>query len=582
MRKALSLIFVLVLLVSAACVPAAAEEASVPSYSVDAAEQFCNAWNDYYSRNGIYMTGGYSLEDDNSTIKRFWMIYNGENVEMNYGSGLIPARSDLFLSYEMSDQSYTFSVFCDGLKSDLQKMTVYADDRVISDIYVVSDHDQVDYWMMSLSTSDTLDLYDLDSFTARLVIDGKSHVLDISYEDYDYYYDIVYWLVRAQLYTCTTYDTYLDPKYLPEESAAATLTPAPNAKAAYSFREDLDGIDDAAQSVFYIEVLDSGFESVGRASGFVAFDEHLLVTNQHVIEDAAYLQVEGEDGSVYVLDKVVMSDKTRDIAILLFPEGKKYRSLEMDAEMELKRGQPVVTIGNPIGYRGTVAYGNISAFPYLADYGNLRCIQFTAPTSQGSSGGCLFNDSGKVIGVTSGVGISEYSGEVGNDVGLAVPVAVVQELYRLWDGQNYETLGTARALDLINVPAATPTPEPSPTPAPDLSRSLELQDMYWEKIEDDRVILTFDVTNSGPAVKSFELYLYVTGAGGSRLYGDSYVFNRTSAVPAATGETVRSDRFVVPQWSNISTVYCGVRKIVFDSGETVTVSDVNYDIYEVR
>ena len=580
MRRALSGIIVLVLLFSAAWLPAAAEEISASSYSVDAAERFCNAWNDYYSENGMIMAGGYALDDGNRTIERFWMICDGGNMEMNYGSGLIPSRSDLYIAYDTSDRTYAFCVFYDGLKSDLQEITIYADNRVISDISVVSDHDQLDCWMTYLYSQDVMDLYDMDSFTARLVIDGKSHVLDITYDSYPYFYDVLNWLFMAQLYTCAAYDYYLDPKYLPGESAAAAPTSVPGTQAVYSFREDLDGIDDAAQSVFYIEILDSGFEPIGRASGFVAFDEHLLVTNQHVIEDAAYLQVEGEDGSVYILDKVVMSDKTRDIAILLFPEGKKYRSLEMDSAMELKRGQPVVTIGNPIGYRGTVAYGNISAFPYLADLGSLRCIQFTAPTSQGSSGGCLFNDSGKVIGVTSGIGVSEYSGEVGNDVGLAVPVAVVQELYRLWDGQSYETLGTVRALDLINAPAAAPDPDPAPAPGPGMA--LELQDMYWEKAEDDRVVLTFDVTNSGPAVKSFELSLYVTGEDGSRLFSDSYVFSCTSAVPVAAGETVRSGRFVVPRWSSIYTVYCGVRKIVFGSGETITVSNVDYDIYEVR
>ncbi len=260
-----------------------------------------------------------------------------------------------------------------------------------------------------------------------------------------------------------------DTPSLIQEQISPTDIPIDKTSNVYSFRDDLDGIDVAAKSVFYVEVLNKDKESIGRASGFVAFDEHLFVTNQHVIQDAAYLQIEGEDDSKYLLDTVIVSDEIHDIAILWFPDGTKYRSLEMNADEELKRGQPIVTIGNPIGYRGTVTYGNISAFPIMEGFGNLKCIQFTAPTSQGSSGGCLFDDYGKLIGVTSAVGVSEYSGEVGNDVGLAVPIKIVQDLYAQWDKNSYETLGTKRSWNTVGV-----TPTPVPTAEPDNAEILPI------------------------------------------------------------------------------------------------------------
>ncbi|QUA54288.1 trypsin-like peptidase domain-containing protein [Aristaeella lactis] len=215
---------------------------------------------------------------------------------------------------------------------------------------------------------------------------------------------------------------------------------------AYSFREDYEKIDLAAKSLFYVETYDSQHSIISSASGFVAFDEHLFVTNQHVIKDASYLKVWDDDNNMYMIDKVVMSDEAHDIAILLFPEGKQYNSLELNGDEILKRGQPVVTIGSPKGFQNTVAYGNIGAFPKMDD---IEYIQFTAPISHGSSGGCLFDDIGKVIGVTS-AGIEE-----GQNLNFAIPIKYVLEMYDQWDKNNYEQLGSARSWDMVGV---TPPP----------------------------------------------------------------------------------------------------------------------------
>ncbi len=59
---------------------------------------------------------------------------------------------------------------------------------------------------------------------------------------------------------------------------------APAMSEAYSFIRDYDAIDLAAKSVFYVEVYDSIDRCIGSASGFIAFDEHLFVTNDHVNE----------------------------------------------------------------------------------------------------------------------------------------------------------------------------------------------------------------------------------------------------------------------------------------------------------
>lgn len=246
----------------------------------------------------------------------------------------------------------------------------------------------------------------------------------------------------------------------------ATITDSV-AKKAYSFREDYDGIERKTKSVFLVGNFDRNEELASFGSGFVCFDEHLFVTNQHVIDQATSIAVLDDDDNMYILDQVVLSDKEKDVAILLFPDGKKYESLNINEDGELKRGQPVVTIGSPEGYQNTVAFGNISAF---LKQDNMTMIQFTAPISHGSSGGCLFDDRGNVIGVTS-AGVDE-----GQNIGFAIPIKIVKELYDQWDKKSFVQLGTKRSWDTVGTisipsfssvkPIFSPTPSPAPTLSP--------------------------------------------------------------------------------------------------------------------
>ena len=206
---------------------------------------------------------------------------------------------------------------------------------------------------------------------------------------------------------------------------------------------DYKGIDLAAKSVFYIEMYGADYKRLGSGSGFVMFDEGLLVTNQHVIKGTSYLIAVDDDGREYILDKVAVSDQEHDIAILLFPEGKYYRPLPYDPDFnQLKRGQPVLAIGSPKGLPGTVSDGIISAFPKFVDE-DTRYIQITAPISHGSSGGCLLNEDLQVIGVTSS-GVDE-----GQNLGFAIPVFIVEKLYQQWNRRDTVTLGTEKSWDTV-------------------------------------------------------------------------------------------------------------------------------------
>ncbi|QTE71585.1 trypsin-like peptidase domain-containing protein [Clostridiales bacterium FE2011] len=205
------------------------------------------------------------------------------------------------------------------------------------------------------------------------------------------------------------------------------------------FSSDADAIEKAAKSVLKIYVYESMFdeEPFATGSGFVAFDSSTLITNYHVIDGARVVIASDDDDNTYELDKVLCADENSDIAILRFSEKTKLKALELYPDDQLKRGSPVVAIGSPKGLKNTVSTGIVS-YQFVTE--GIPEIQITAPISPGSSGGALFNDDGKVIGVTSAIYKSkdEYGESTdAQNLNFAVNIAVAQAMYNAWDGKEY-------------------------------------------------------------------------------------------------------------------------------------------------
>ena len=187
-----------------------------------------------------------------------------------------------------------------------------------------------------------------------------------------------------------------------------------------TFQTDYEAINAAAQSVFFVEVIGEDGTPIATGSGFVAFDG-MFITNYHVIQDAAVLNVYSDNyQQSYKITDLLAVDKQNDIAILSFPDGLKFNSLNLDSDSEILRGQPVTAIGSPEGIINSVSNGNISAF---VTYPNgFSEIQFTAPISHGSSGGALFDSKGCVIGLI-------YARHTtGENMNYAIPAKYVIEL----------------------------------------------------------------------------------------------------------------------------------------------------------
>ncbi len=226
--------------------------------------------------------------------------------------------------------------------------------------------------------------------------------------------------------------------------ALMALTPLSGQSTSGSFLQNPDAIEETAKSVLFLGIFYNEGEIVSTASGFVAFDSQTIVTNYHVIEDAALVFAGDESDNVYEVDRIIAADEEKDIVILSLSEKTNLTPLHLAENAALKRGQPVLAIGSPEGFKNSVSTGIISA---VYDPDDTPDIQFTAPISHGSSGGALLDDAGRVVGVTTST-IRD-----GQNINFAVGSSHVIELYRRFN-PNYVT---------VSSPGITATPKASPT-----------------------------------------------------------------------------------------------------------------------
>lgn len=159
------------------------------------------------------------------------------------------------------------------------------------------------------------------------------------------------------------------------------------------------------------------------ASGFFISEDGLAVTNYHSIAGNIYETATLSDGESYPVEKVLYYDPDIDIAVLQISKTSlesiktsRFACLEMAGTDDIRAGDVVYTIGNPLGLGLAISSGIISDPARDVENYTLPCIMDTADISQGSSGGALLNVYGQVIGVTSGAFI------YGNNMYLAVPI----------------------------------------------------------------------------------------------------------------------------------------------------------------
>jgi serine protease Do len=158
---------------------------------------------------------------------------------------------------------------------------------------------------------------------------------------------------------------------------------------------------------------------VALGSGFIIAENGVVVTNNHVVEDANEIDIKLSDGRELKAD-VVGTDPGTDLAVLRIKGGGRFPYVAFDRTPTVRVGDWVIAVGNPFGLEGTATAGIISA-KGRRDFGNSSYVDFMqidAPINRGNSGGPTFDLRGNVVGVNSAI-FSPTGGNVG--IGFAIP-----------------------------------------------------------------------------------------------------------------------------------------------------------------
>ena len=208
-------------------------------------------------------------------------------------------------------------------------------------------------------------------------------------------------------------------------TTGATATPAPPTTSTSSGNDGAESVQqivkDASPGVVLVE------QPKGLGSGFLIDPQGHILTNAHVVDGAASVTVTYSDGTTQDA-KVLAEDRTIDLAVLdAGAPPKSAKPLALGQSRDLTVGDPVVAIGNPLGFERTATTGIVSALKRQICSPNqsaiANAIQTDAAINQGNSGGPLLDRQGRVIGINSQI-VSQGGGFEG--IGFAVPIDTVR------------------------------------------------------------------------------------------------------------------------------------------------------------
>ncbi|MDQ3321774.1 MAG: Do family serine endopeptidase [Acidobacteriota bacterium] len=198
----------------------------------------------------------------------------------------------------------------------------------------------------------------------------------------------------------------------------------------------------------------------GVGSGVIVSPDGTILTNYHVVGNAEKITVLMNDNRTFNA-KIVGTDQPSDLAVLKI-EAENLPFLNLGNSDNVRIGDIVLAIGNPLGIGQTVTAGIISAKGRrtgLSDGSFEDFLQTDAPINQGNSGGALVNLSGELIGINSQI-LSGGGGNIG--IGFSIPSNMAKSVME----QLVQTGRVRRGMLGVNIKNITA----------DMARAMELKD----------------------------------------------------------------------------------------------------------
>ena len=167
-------------------------------------------------------------------------------------------------------------------------------------------------------------------------------------------------------------------------------------------------VETVSPAVAHVQVAGArqGRQVAGSGSGVIVSPDGLVLTNNHVIDGAARIDLALADGRVFRA-RVIGRDADTDLAVLRGETTETLPAASLANSKLVRPGQIAIAIGNPLGFQSTVTAGIVSAVgrSLRASNGGLigDVIQTDAALNPGNSGGPLVNSAGRVIGINTAV-----------------------------------------------------------------------------------------------------------------------------------------------------------------------------------
>src|SRR5438270_5651826 len=182
-----------------------------------------------------------------------------------------------------------------------------------------------------------------------------------------------------------------------------------------------------------VEVYVTLAKGAALGSGVIVNSQGYIVTNNHVVSRALTIQVVLYNGTREPA-QLAGADAAYDLAVLKIPVPKGGLSVAtLGDSTQLKVGQEVLVIGNPLGITQTVTNGIVSALKRSVSEGQgaptiQNAIQTDAPINPGNSGGALVDLQGDVVGIPTLTAIDPEFNTPANGVGFAIPANRVKAI----------------------------------------------------------------------------------------------------------------------------------------------------------
>lgn len=157
-------------------------------------------------------------------------------------------------------------------------------------------------------------------------------------------------------------------------------------------------------------------------SGVIITSDGYIVTNNHVVDGADELTVTLNDNKEYSA-RIIGADATTDLALIKI-DAKSLPAIMIANSDDVKVGEWVLAVGNPLGLNNTVTAGIVSAKARTMGQGVSSMIQTDAAINQGNSGGALVNTRGELIGINAMI-YSQTGANIG--YGFAIPTAIMNK-----------------------------------------------------------------------------------------------------------------------------------------------------------